>query len=153
MKFVTRLFAISAIILSSSCAMLSNDKLDVVTIESTPPGADIFIEGVNYGKTPRTLNIIPKEYNITVKKSGYGSAQIKTSYLAAAKNKSCVADSMAAMLIVPIYSFYYSGYCNQFKKKSYSVVIPRTETPQVDHRSNQGYYNSRNRGYNNYYRN
>lgn len=164
MKFVIRFFAITAMIFSSSCAMMMNDKLDKVTIESSPPGADIFIEGRNYGQTPKTLNIIPKEYNITVRKAGYGSAQIQTSYWAAAKNSNCVADTMGAIFLVPIYSFYYSGYCNEFKEKSYSVVIPRNEAPQSNNRGRNGDYNSRNRGYNyndnsrnrgynNYYRN
>ena len=146
MKLVTRLFAILAIIFSSSCAMMFNDKLDDVTIESSPPGADIIIEGRNYGKTPRTLRIEPKEYNITVRKPGYGSAQIKTSYWAAVKNGHCAADSAGSILLIPLYSFQYSGYCNEFKEDKYSVVIPRNEAPRQSNVRSPSHYN-------NYYRN
>jgi len=147
MRFVTKFLAILAIVFASSCAMIFNDKLDKITIESNPSGADIIIEGRNYGKTPRTLNIIPKEYDITVKKAGYGSAQITTSYWASTKNAHCVSDSTVAFLILPLYSFQWSGYCNQFKKRSHFVVIPRTEAPRVE--SSKGhYYDNRSRGYN-----
>ena len=152
MKNISKILLFLSVLLSSSCAMMFNDKLDDVTIESTPPGADIIIDGINHGQTPRTLRIEPKEYNITLRKRGYGSAQIKTSYWAAMKNKNCAADSGMSMLIIPLYSFQYSGYCNEFKKDKYSAVIPRTESPRVHRSRGNGYYNSRNRGYN-YYRN
>jgi hypothetical protein len=40
-------------------------------IESTPPGADIEVDGSFVGSTPSTLNVVPGNHDITVKKKGF----------------------------------------------------------------------------------
>lgn len=42
-----------------------------LTVESTPAGADIEIDGVFVGSTPSTVNVTPGSHDITVKKKGY----------------------------------------------------------------------------------
>jgi hypothetical protein len=109
---------------ASSCAMIFNEKTVDVAIGSNPPGADIFIEGRNYGKTPATIKIEPKKYNVILTKEGYGSTRLDLDYWVTLRNGNCVADVIGAMLIIPYYSFYWSGYCNDFKQKENFVTIP-----------------------------
>jgi hypothetical protein len=44
-----------------------------LTITSTPPGADIQVNGAYWGNTPSTLRLDPGDYSITVEKQGYPS--------------------------------------------------------------------------------
>lgn len=124
MKSLRQIFVISSLILASSCAMMFNDDKDQVTIGSSPAGADVFIGGRNYGKTPVTLTLQAKNQIATVTKEGYGSAQLQLEAWAAMKNGKCVADAMGTMLIIPYYSLVWSGKCNQFREKEYMVTIP-----------------------------
>lgn len=121
---VLSLFALLAA--SSSCALMMNDKNDQVSINSNPSGADIFIEGRNYGQTPATINIEAKNSTVVLTKEGYGSTQLQLEAWAAIKNGACSADMLGAIFLVPLYSFQYSGHCNEFKEKQYFVTIPRT---------------------------
>jgi hypothetical protein len=40
-------------------------------IDSTPPGADIEVDGSFVGNTPSTINVVPGNHEITVKKKGF----------------------------------------------------------------------------------
>jgi hypothetical protein len=42
-----------------------------LVVESTPPGADIEVDGGFVGNTPSTVNVSPGSHEITVKKKGY----------------------------------------------------------------------------------
>ena len=53
---------------SPSAAPASQASL---VIESTPPGADIEIDGAFVGNTPSTISVVPGSHNITVKKKGF----------------------------------------------------------------------------------
>lgn len=123
---IRSLILIFASALLSSCAMMYNEKAVDLSINSNPPGADIFIEGRNYGRTPSTIQIEPKNYTVTLNKEGYGSAVFNTDYWVTARNKNCVADILGTILLVPFYSFYWSGYCNDFKQKEYFINIPNS---------------------------
>ncbi len=125
MKLLRKFTLLALLSFSCSCAMLFNEKEVDVSIGSNPPGADIFIEGRNYGKTPATIKIEPKNYTVVLTKEGYGSTQLNIEYWATARNGKCIADMIGTMLIIPYYSFYWSGYCNDFKQKEYFVTIPR----------------------------
>ena len=119
----------------SSCAYFFNSKTVDVTINSNPSGADIMIDGKNYGRTPITLNLEPKDYVATLTKEGYGSAQLKLESWQAVRRKGgeggrCLADAAGSMLIVPIFS-YWSVYCRDFKEPEYSVNIPYLGVPSA----------------------
>ncbi len=43
-----------------------------LVVESTPPGADIEVDGGFVGNTPSTVNVSPGSHEISVKKKGYG---------------------------------------------------------------------------------
>ena len=131
MKLITKSILLSLLALSSSCAYFGNAKTVDVSIASNPSGADVFIEGRNYGKTPLTLNIEPKGYVVTVTKEGHGSAIVNLEAWQAiregASNKGdggrCIADVIGTMLVIPYFS-YQSVYCRDFKQKEYFVNIP-----------------------------
>ena len=62
---LSRIFTLLVLLAgSSSCAMMMNEKTDQVSINSNPPGADIFIEGRSYGKTPATITIEAKNQTV-----------------------------------------------------------------------------------------
>lgn len=126
MKLFRALSLLVLLAASSSCALMMNDKNDKISINSSPSGADIFIEGKNYGQTPATISIEAKNSTVVLVKEGYGSAQLQLEAWAAIKNGACSADMLGAILIVPLYSFQYSGKCNEFKEREYFVTIPRT---------------------------
>ena len=67
-------FAILLIMLFSGCATLFTGTKDTITIESEPPGAKIYIEGIEYGKTPATLILTRPGFSekmVTLKLKGY----------------------------------------------------------------------------------
>ena len=44
-----------------------------IVVESTPPGADIEVDGGFVGNTPSTVSVVPGTHEITVSKKGYAS--------------------------------------------------------------------------------
>ena len=131
MKLITRSILLSLLAFASSCAYMGNSKTVDVSIASNPQGADVFIEGKNYGKTPLTINIEPKGYVVTITKEGHGSAILNLEAWQAIregdKNKGdggrCIADIIGTVLFLP-YLSYQSVYCRDFKQKEYFVNIP-----------------------------
>lgn len=57
----------------SGCATLFGDKNRVVRVESEPAGAEVYLNGAKYGRTPTTLTIQSTTANniVTIKKTGY----------------------------------------------------------------------------------
>jgi hypothetical protein len=49
----------------------------VLEFSSTPPGADVFLDGQPVGKTPSTLTTVPGNYTITMSKQDFGTWQRK----------------------------------------------------------------------------
>lgn len=147
------IFVVTALYLLSSCAYMMNSKTVDVAINSNPAGAEIVIDGKNYGRTPITINLEPKNYNVVLTKEGYGSAQIKLESWQAIRRKQgegsrCVLDTLGAILIAPLFSAW-SVYCRDFKEAEYSVNIPYLGAPAGDQSRN----NQHNNGgqYQNYY--
>ncbi len=110
---------------TSSCSYIWNSKEVNVTIGSEPSGADIFIEGRNYGKTPAVIRIEPKNYNATLVLEGYGSANFQMAAWQDLRSKKadatrCILDSL---LIFPVFSVY----CREFKQTTYFIDIARSD--------------------------
>lgn len=162
MTLFKNLLIVSLIPFATSCAMMFNEKNVDVTINSNPQGADIFIEGFNYGQTPKTINIAPKDYNVVLSKEGYGKAEIQLeSWVAVRRNKAegkrCLADAVGTMLLIPYYSFYWSGKCLDFKQGEYMANIPYTAKQETSNPANSrsnydsydhyNHYNQRNNYY------
>ena len=51
----------------------------LMDISSTPPGADIEIDGKFVGSTPSSINVVPGDHDIVVKKAGFTAWQKKMS--------------------------------------------------------------------------
>ncbi len=127
-----KIFLIISLFQSSSCAYFFNDKEVELSISSNPPGADIFIEGQNYGKTPKMLRIEPKNYNVVLELAGYGSTNLQLKTWQTIRNRDrdgerCILDSMGFMFILPLLSMW-SVYCRDFKEKNHFINIPQNNT-------------------------
>lgn len=130
MKLLRQTIVVTAVLFASSCAFFNSKTVDV-SIKSSPPGADIFIEGKNYGQTPKVINIIPERYEIILTKEGYGSTTVDTDVwwatartdingVRTSEGTRCFLDMMSVL-----FSFNaYTGYCSDFKQKEYSATIP-----------------------------
>lgn len=133
----------------ASCAYFGNKKTVELRVESSPANADIIIEGRNYGKTPATIMLEPKNQDLILHKEGYGSARVKLETWQAvrrdkAEGSRCLADAVGSMLILPALS-YWSVYCRDFKQPKYLITIPYSgPTASVPPRNNNG----QNRNYN-----
>ncbi|MDX2083024.1 MAG: PEGA domain-containing protein [Rickettsiales bacterium] len=134
MKLNLRTILVLALIpFISSCAFFNGKKVDVA-INSTPSGADVFIEGKNYGRTPLTLNIEPKPYNAVLVKEGYGSTNLNMEIwwgtIRTNINGERTGDGTRCFLdmMTLIFSFnmYNKERCGDFKEKTYNVVIPKS---------------------------
>jgi PEGA domain len=133
MKKLRFIAALGALAILSSCAFF-NDKTVEVAFNSNPPGASIFIDGVNYGQTPATLNIEPKQYRVNLVKEGYGSATISTDIWwgtirtdvdgnRTSDGTRCFLDMMS---LVFSFNAYNAKRCGDFKQKQYFATIPYT---------------------------
>ena len=61
-------------ILLSGCATLFTGTKDTLTIESEPPGAKVYIDGIEYGVTPATIVLSRPGFSgkmVTLKLKGY----------------------------------------------------------------------------------
>jgi len=134
MKLKFRTIAILALIpLATSCSFFNKKTVDV-SINSVPSGADVFIEGRNYGRTPVTLNLPPKPYSAVLVKEGYGTANLNMEIWwgtirttvdgeRTTDGTRCFLDMMS---LVFSFNMYNADRCGDFKEKNYNVVIPRT---------------------------
>ena len=52
-------------------AAITNAAMTLVDIASTPPGADIEVDGKFVGSTPSSISVSPGDHDIAVKKSGF----------------------------------------------------------------------------------
>ncbi|MGD0001530.1 MAG: PEGA domain-containing protein, partial [Bryobacteraceae bacterium] len=56
---------------SAPAAALAPAAQATLAIDSTPPGADIEIDGKFVGNTPSTVSVAPGSHHIAVKKKGF----------------------------------------------------------------------------------
>jgi hypothetical protein len=138
MKLVYKISLIALMFFGCSCAMMFNEKEVSVSINSTPSGADIFIDGKSYGRTPATIKIEPKNYIAVLNKEGYGSTKIQLESWTSMRNGNCAADAMGTMLLLPLYSLYWSGKCDEFKQPEYHAVIPQSFVGKKNSASGNG---------------
>lgn len=56
----------------SACGALFNGGPANVTVNSNPPGAEVWVDGTNRGVTPATLQLSKKEsHTVTLRRAGY----------------------------------------------------------------------------------
>ncbi len=130
MKFLRLSVLISLLSLISSCAFFNSKVVDLA-INSNPPGADVFIEGRSYGRTPAVINVEPKKYIVTLTKEGYGSAVFNTEVWGTIRTdvsgnttgdgNRCLMDTLSVIFFFNVFS----DKCADFKQKEYFINIPR----------------------------
>lgn len=65
---------LAASVTLSGCASMFGDNTRSVSVNSTPQGASIFVDNVEYGKTPATITLPNYIYSgrvVTLKKEGF----------------------------------------------------------------------------------
>ena len=130
MKTVRNLSLLSLLGLLASCAFFNSKTVDLA-VNSNPPGADIFIEGRNYGRTPAVINVEPKKYLVTLTKEGYGSAVFNTEVWGTIRtdvNGNTTSDGTRCLLDSISVLFFFNVFtqnCADFKQKEYFINIPR----------------------------
>ncbi|MES2678127.1 MAG: PEGA domain-containing protein [Pseudomonadota bacterium] len=147
-----------ALFIVSSCSF-ANKSTVTVPINSNPPGADVVIDGKNFGQTPAFVELAPnKNYKATISKRGYGSANIdmETWYSIregeSGDGKRCLADSVAVLPIMMILLFAPEK-CGSFKQSDYFVDISGGRSAgaqEVNALENQSQINNQNNYYQNY---
>ncbi|WP_316842310.1 PEGA domain-containing protein [Pedobacter gandavensis] len=73
MKKILSISALSVTLLFSSCATIFTGSKQTVQIQSTPPGADIEVDGISAGVTPAAVRL-KKGFSgqtVSLKKDGY----------------------------------------------------------------------------------
>lgn len=152
-----KLLPIIALVIINSCSF-ANKSTVIVPVNSNPPGADVVIDGRNYGQTPTFVELTPnKNYKATISKKGYGSANIDMDTWYSVRGgedgdgKRCLADSAAVLPIMMVLLFAPEK-CGSFKQSDYFVDISGGRTSGVEEMSvpvnNQNQVNQ-----NNYYQN
>jgi hypothetical protein len=62
---------------SQGCLYLANGKTQEVRFESTPPGAQVVVNGIQYGSTPTQVTLSRCDnYTVVVDKAGYKSGDV-----------------------------------------------------------------------------
>lgn len=121
--FVTTLLTINA------CSF-ANKSTVIVPINSNPSGANIYIDGKNFGQTPAFVELTPnKNYKASISKLGYNTANVdmETWYSvrdgADADGGRCMAD--VASFIVPylVVLLFAPEKCGSFKQSDYFVDL------------------------------
>jgi hypothetical protein len=62
---------------SEGCLYLQNGKTQEVRFESSPPGAQVIVNGIQYGATPTEVTLSRcQNYTVVVDKTGYKSGDV-----------------------------------------------------------------------------
>jgi hypothetical protein len=62
---------------SQGCLYLANGKSQEVRFESAPPGAQVIVNGIQYGSTPTEVTLSRcQNYTVVVDKTGYKSGDV-----------------------------------------------------------------------------
>lgn len=123
-------FYLSLFVALASCSFFNNKKVEL-GINSSPKGADIYINKKYFGQTPMLVNIEPKDSFIILDKKGYGSVTyMADTYFGSIRTKAngkINADGVRCLLdmVSVIFSFQaYTGKCADFKVKQINILIP-----------------------------
>jgi hypothetical protein len=134
----------------SSCSFF-NKKTVELAIDSSPRGAEIYINDQYKGETPTIINIPPQENFVTLNKRGYGTASFKTPiFMGSIRTKadgSINADGVRCLLDMAsvIFSFHaYTGKCADFKEKQHKINIPNNYSSNSFYQSDHGYGSTKN---------
>ena len=135
MLFIAKIIVLFLILSTFSCSFLNSHAV-VITVDSDPIGAKIYIDDVYYGNTVREISLIPdKNYHLKLQKDGYKAVnvEIKTTfsfrkYDLQADYARCRLDFLGSILIFPLFALK-SPQCRDFTQKLYSFdLVPETSS-------------------------
>lgn len=69
----TAALALAAAIGTSGCGLIFTGSSTPVTLESDPPGANVYIDGQPYGKTPLTVEVSNRRDHVVTFQIGQGA--------------------------------------------------------------------------------
>jgi len=125
MKNNLKLIPIIALLAVNACSF-ANKSTVTVPINSNTPGANVMIDGKNFGQTPAFVELNPgKNHQATISKEGYTPATINmdTYYSVrggdGADGGRCMADFSAAAIPYFIVLLFAPEKCASFKQSSY----------------------------------
>jgi hypothetical protein len=156
MKNTLKLLPVIALFVVNSCSF-ANKSTVTVPINSNPPGADVVIDGKNYGQTPLFASLNPgKNHKATISKKGYGSASIDMDTWYSMRDgegddgKRCMADIGSFLFPYFVVLLFAPEKCASFKQADYFVdlaggkqITPEDSNPQNNNQS-QGQTNNGN---------
>lgn len=126
-----KLLNLALIYFLSSCSFF-NHKTVELSIDSSPRGAEIYINQQFYGNTPALIKIEPKNHIVSLNLNGYGGSSFQTPVfwgsIRTNADGSINADGVRCLLdlVSVVFSFQaYSGKCADFKQKQYKISIPK----------------------------
>jgi hypothetical protein len=124
MKNISLLLLI--LIYLNSCSFANKNEVSI-SINSSPPNAQIYIEGKYYGQTPKMINLAPsKNYTATLISEDYVRSQLDLEVWYSirgdrgADQARCGADAagVVPMFLVLVFN---ATKCSDFKQKNYMV--------------------------------
>ncbi len=128
MKFLAKIPKLILIFSFSSCSFSNQPKV-LVTIDSDPAKAKIYIDDVYYGDTTQAIGLTPnKNYNLRLMKDGYRSVnyEMETKFTMRRNRPTeaarCKLDLLTSFLLFPIAGLK-SFYCRDFTKELYSFEM------------------------------
>ncbi|NCA28283.1 MAG: PEGA domain-containing protein [Proteobacteria bacterium] len=126
-----KLLNLALIYFLSSCSFFNHKNVEL-SIDSSPRGAEIYINQQFYGNTPALIKIEPKNHIVSLNLNGYGGSSFQTPVfwgsIRTDADGSINADGVRCLLdlVSVIFSFQaYSGKCADFKQKQYKISIPK----------------------------
>ena len=125
-KLVLKLLSGLILCFVGGCSF-ANKSTVIVPIESRPQGANIVIDGKNFGQTPAFVELRPsKNYKAMLYKQGYQPAVIDMEVWYSlrenqktADNSRCVADASAMLFPYIVVLLFAPEKCSTFKQRDY----------------------------------
>ena len=125
-KIISVFVLVSFIFVFSGCATIFTGGKGTVNATSNPKGAEVFINGISYGKTPVRVKLkTKKEYEITFKKAGYKPVTKRITNKVGAGW--IILDVI--MGLVPVIVDAATGAWYQFDQKTVNAMLERSNEP------------------------
>ena len=166
MKNIINSLLIAVLFIINACSF-ANKSTITVPINSSPPGADVYVEGKNFGQTPAFVELTPdRNYKATISKEGYESVEIDMEAWyslrggSGADGKRCMMDVGSFILPYFIVLLFSPEKCGSFKQSDYFVDLGTkkkvnniNQNQQINNRqmNNNGYHQQGNPYQNNGY--
>ena len=129
MQFFVKIITSILFFSIASCSFLNSETV-IVTIDSDPTGAKIYVDDIYYGDTVKEISLIPdRNHYLRLQKDGYQAVvvEMETAFLLRKYDRRrdyarCRLDRLGSIFVFPIFGLK-SLYCRDFTKKLYSFEL------------------------------